>query len=120
VRYAGLDIEGYYAAAVQHIELEHADTLARVAWVIGPNTGSRRTVDLTLTWPAHSVTSDGQDLTRRDATGEASLPVAHTPWSEATRWGLEHFLDAIFDGAAASLDANTVLAAATVRLSTTV
>jgi len=119
VRYAGLDIEGYYAAAVQHIALEYADTLARVDWIVGPNAGSRRTVDLALVWPAHSVTSDGQDLTRRDATGEAPLPVAHAPWSEATRWGLEHFLDAIFDGAAAFPNANAAFAAATVRLSTT-
>jgi len=119
VRYAGLDTEGYYAAAVQHIALEYADTLARVDWIAGPNAGSRRTVDLALAWPAHTVTSDGQDLTRRDATGEASLPVAHAPWSEATRWGLEHFLDAIFDGAAASPNANAAFAAATVRLSTT-
>ncbi len=121
VRYAGLDTEGYYAAAVQHIALEYADTLARVDWIVGPNAGSssRRTVDLALVWPAHTVTSDGQDLTRRDATGEASLPVAHAPWSEATRWGLEHFLDAIFDGAAASPNANAAFAAATVRLSTT-
>jgi len=119
VRYAGLDIEGYYAAAVQHIALEYTNTLARVDWIVGPNAGSRRTVDLALVWPAHSVTSDGQDLTRRDATGEAPLPVAHAPWSEATRLGLEHFLDAIFDGVAASPNADAAFAAATVRLSTT-
>ncbi len=116
VCYAGLDTEGYYAAAVQHIALEYADTLARVDWIVGPNAGSRRTVDIALTWPAHTVTSDGQDLTRRGATREASLPVAHAPWSEATRLGFEHFIDAIFDGAAAS---DAALAAATVRLSTT-
>jgi predicted dehydrogenase len=117
-RYAGLDREGYYAAAVQHIALEYADTLARVDWIVGPDAGSRRTVDIALVWPAHSVTSDGQELTRRDASGEAPLPVAHAPWSEATRLGLEHFLGAVLDRPDSSPTTNAALAAAIVRLST--
>ncbi len=115
-RYAGLDTEGYYDAAVQHIALEYPDTLARVAWVVGPDAGSRRKVDIALTWPAHSVTSDGQDLTRHDASGETPLPIAHAPWDEATCRGLERFIDAVLDGTAASPQTNVALAAATVRL----
>jgi len=115
-RYAGLDTEGYYDAAVQHIALEYPHTLARVAWVVGPDAGSRRKVDIALTWPAHSVTSDGEDVMRVDAAGETSLTVAHAPWSEATRLGLKRFIDAVLDGTAASPQTNAALAAATVRL----
>jgi len=116
VRYSGLASDGHYDAAVQHLTLEYADTLAHVTWLVGPDIEGRGQVHIEATWATHSLRSDGRALVRRDATGETPLGGERRSWSEATQRGFDRFLDAIdaIDGGIQS--PNPILAAAAVRL----
>ena len=103
-----------YAAAVQHIELEYPESLAKLAWVVGPPLDGRQRGEFVLTWPERTVCTDGREVRRRDAAGQELLPVRRLDWREATQEGVERFVRAVRGERDAIPDVS--LAAATVRL----